>query len=212
MTARVGGLSMKRNTEGVSRFAGFVWAAAVIAALTTPAALRARHQPMADLEQRGGDDQGRGGNDQGDDQNGDDHSRDTGTPIEHVVIIFQENVSFDHYFATYPNAHPIDSSDGPAFTPRADTPLVNGLFAGGLLDHNPNTFNGQPAQPFRLSHAQAVTCDQDHNYKDEELSFNAGAMNRFPDTVGVGTPCAQPDYGHGKALVMGYYDGNTVTA
>ena len=24
----------------------------------------------------------------------------TSTPIKHVVIIFQENVSFDHYFAT----------------------------------------------------------------------------------------------------------------
>ena len=28
----------------------------------------------------------------------------TRTPIKHVVIIFGENVSFDHYFATYPNA------------------------------------------------------------------------------------------------------------
>ena len=28
----------------------------------------------------------------------------TATPIEHLVIIFQENVSFDHYFGTYPNA------------------------------------------------------------------------------------------------------------
>src|ERR1700733_1750378 len=28
----------------------------------------------------------------------------TTTPIKHVVVIFQENVSFDHYFATYPNA------------------------------------------------------------------------------------------------------------
>ena len=26
------------------------------------------------------------------------------TPIEHVVVIFQENVSFDHYFGTYPIA------------------------------------------------------------------------------------------------------------
>ena len=26
------------------------------------------------------------------------------TPIQHVVVIFQENVSFDHYFATYPVA------------------------------------------------------------------------------------------------------------
>jgi phospholipase C len=26
------------------------------------------------------------------------------TPIKHVVVIFQENVSFDHYFGTYPQA------------------------------------------------------------------------------------------------------------
>src|SRR5712671_5914015 len=28
----------------------------------------------------------------------------TKTPIKHLVVIFQENVSFDHYFGTYPNA------------------------------------------------------------------------------------------------------------
>ena len=28
----------------------------------------------------------------------------TATPIQHVVVIFQENISFDHYFATYPIA------------------------------------------------------------------------------------------------------------
>jgi len=26
----------------------------------------------------------------------------TTTPIKHLVIIFGENISFDHYFATYP--------------------------------------------------------------------------------------------------------------
>ncbi len=26
----------------------------------------------------------------------------TATPIKHLVIIYNENVSFDHYFATYP--------------------------------------------------------------------------------------------------------------
>lgn len=31
----------------------------------------------------------------------------TATPIKHIVVIFQENVSFDHYFGTYPfAAHP----------------------------------------------------------------------------------------------------------
>ena len=28
----------------------------------------------------------------------------TKTPIKHLVIIFDENISFDHYFGTYPNA------------------------------------------------------------------------------------------------------------
>jgi phospholipase C len=36
------------------------------------------------------------------------------TPIKHVVVIFQENVSFDHYFATYPNA--MNAPGQPAFT------------------------------------------------------------------------------------------------
>ena len=28
----------------------------------------------------------------------------TTTPIQHLVVIYQENVSFDHYFGTYPSA------------------------------------------------------------------------------------------------------------
>ena len=125
-------------------------------------------------------------------------------------MIFQENVSFDHYFATYPYAA---NTDGTPFTAKPGTPIVNGLFPGGLLDHNPNTWNvpGPTAQPFRLGPAQAATCDQGHGYLQEQQSYSAGLMNRFPDTVGVGgPPCL--DYGKGKALVMGYDDGNTVTA
>src|SRR5713226_2441975 len=37
----------------------------------------------------------------------------TATPIQHDVVIFQENVSFDHYFATYPVA--ANPSGEPAF-------------------------------------------------------------------------------------------------
>jgi len=84
----------------------------------------------------------------------------TATPIQHVVVIFQENVSFDHYFATYPNA--VNGAAGePVFTPAPGSPSVNGL-SGPLLVANPNS---QP--PFRLTRAQAVTCDQDHGYTDE---------------------------------------------
>jgi phospholipase C len=28
----------------------------------------------------------------------------TTTPIKHIVVIPQEDISFDHYFGTYPNA------------------------------------------------------------------------------------------------------------
>lgn len=55
----------------------------------------------------------------------------TTTPIEHVVVIFQENVSFDHYFATYPIA--ANPGGEPVFVARyggrRTTPTVNGLSA-----------------------------------------------------------------------------------
>src|SRR6267154_4962654 len=66
----------------------------------------------------------------------------TKTPIKHVVVIFQENVSFDHYFGTYPNA--TNPAGEPAFHPSPQTPSVNGL-GEALLTSNPNSFN-----PFRL--------------------------------------------------------------
>src|SRR5213080_4795543 len=95
----------------------------------------------------------------------------TATPIEHLVVIFQENVSFDHYFGTYPHAA---NTDGTPFTPAAATPGVNGLEQDGLLTSNPNGDN-----PQRLTPAQAVTCDQDHDYTAEQHAFNGGAMDRF---------------------------------
>src|SRR5258708_34379145 len=83
------------------------------------------------------------------------------TPIEHVVIIFQENVSFDHYFGTYPRA--ANPPREPRFSAAANTPTVNGLL-GTLLLTNPNS-----AAPFRLDRAQAVTCDHGPDYRDEQL-------------------------------------------
>src|SRR5579864_3037758 len=75
----------------------------------------------------------------------------TSTPIKHVVVIYNENVSFDHYFATYPNA--TNPAGEPAFTAAAGTPTVNGL-SGTLLTANSNanaTLNGtDAANPFRL--------------------------------------------------------------
>src|SRR5262249_55497761 len=74
----------------------------------------------------------------------------TTTPIKHLVVIFQENVSFDHYFATYPNA--ANPQGEPVFEARPDTPSVNGL-TGALLTNNPNS-----ARPFRFARSQQLTC------------------------------------------------------
>ncbi|HET6654816.1 MAG TPA: alkaline phosphatase family protein [Gammaproteobacteria bacterium] len=123
----------------------------------------------------------------------------TRTPIQHLVVIFQENVSFDHYFATYPNA--LNPPGAPAFHPRADTPSINGL-TPQLIAHNPNDF-----APFRLDRSRAVTCDQDHHYKAEQYAYHGGLADRFVD---VARKSADP--GCNPKLVMGYYDGNTVTA
>jgi phospholipase C len=147
----------------------------------------------------------------------------TTTPIKHVIVIFQENVSFDHYFATYPYAQ---NTEGTVFKPSAGTPtvkglgiLVNGKPVGPLLTDNPNArnpLNGSSASnPFRLSHSQASTCDQDHNYGAEQLAFDHGLMDRFPLGTGSGDggSCNSTySYGHGSGVVMGYFDGNTVIA
>ena len=50
----------------------------------------------------------------------------TATPIKHLVVIFDENVSFDHYFGTYPYA---PNPGEPAFRARPGTPTVNGLYS-----------------------------------------------------------------------------------
>jgi phospholipase C len=140
----------------------------------------------------------------------------TTTPIEHLVVIFQENVSFDHYFATYPHAKNL--SGEPFFKAHDDTPTVNGL-KGVLLSNNPNANNPANApnaiNPFRLNRGQASTCDQDHNYGHEQLAFDEGLMDFFPGSTGTGgnSFCAAAfAYGKDKGLVMGYFDGNTVTA
>jgi phospholipase C len=134
----------------------------------------------------------------------------TATPIRHLVVIFDENVSFDHYFGTYPQA--LNPPGEPAFHASSQTPTVNG-YDYALLHDNPNLSN-----PQRLDRTQALTCDQDHGYTPEQDAFDHGLMDRFvqftnnktDDTVASCTGKASgtsPNY-----TVMDYYDGNTVTA
>jgi phospholipase C len=57
------------------------------------------------------------------------------TPIQHLVVIFWENVSFDHYFGNYPSA--TNPPGEPKFNASTNTPVVNG-YNKALLNFNPN--------------------------------------------------------------------------
>jgi phospholipase C len=136
---------------------------------------------------------------------------DTTTPIEHLVVVFQENASFDHYFGTYPQAaNPLGD---PPFTVRTDidTPTVNNLLPSPLNeDRDLRVTNPNAALPFRLDRSQFVTCSQSHSYRPEERAANLGLMDRFVQATD-NSRCALPRPVP-SPQVMGYFDGNTVTA
>jgi phospholipase C len=136
----------------------------------------------------------------------------TTTPIKHVVVIFDENQSFDHYFGTYPYAA---NTDGTKFVAKPGTSTVNGLYTkitksgpvGPLLTNNPNEYN-----PQRLTSSEALTSDQNHDYTPEQDAVDNGKMDKFVQETESSTPSAgcAPEYCP-PGIVMDYYDGNTVT-
>jgi phospholipase C len=155
----------------------------------------------------------------------------TATPIKHVIVVFGENVSFDHYFGTYPNAQnntgetPFTAATG---TPAANTvqaPLnVNSSFAAiaspTLLTANPNTVTVDggttTVNPFRLAAMQAETSDQGHGYAAEQKAYDNGMMDLFPTDTGsaesaaLNTGTSAPAVALTKGAVMAYFDGNTL--
>ncbi len=150
--------------------------------------------------------------------------------IKHIVVIFGENESFDHYFGTYPNAQNLQGET--AFTALAGTAIPNNYVSNpGLLTNNPNSLNlknnvtnssgvmtSVASGPYRQAPAQAWTGSQSHDYTAEQTAFNLGNMDLFPLSVGAADSSAELASGGPfkalnatKALTMAYYDGNTVT-
>ncbi|WP_435172085.1 alkaline phosphatase family protein [Actinacidiphila sp. bgisy145] len=129
-------------------------------------------------------------------------STSTTTPIKHLVVLFDENVSFDHYFATYPKAA---NTDGTTFTAAKNTPKnIDTAAHAGLVKSNPNQYT-----PQRLSPDEAVTCDQNHSYGPEQYAANGGKADQYVQNTDSGK-CSGGLY-YQPGLVMDYYDGNTVT-
>ena len=186
--------------------------------ITGAASATGRHRE--DSQGQSGDGQGQNWDGQG--QNG---IGLTATPIKHVIVIFQENVSFDHYFGTYPDAA---NTDGNTFHALPNTPAVNGLLPAtssslpprlrhttNLITDNPNEFAPQRLDSSALGVVPGqgqLTCDQDHDYSDEQQAFDGGKMDHFVQSVGTGAGTGPTGAACQAKTVMDYYDGNTVTA
>src|SRR4029077_21256326 len=140
------------------------------------------------------------------------HEIHTKTPIKHLVIIFNENRSFDHYFATYPNA--ANPPGSIPFVPKPHTPKVNNLANANLLVNNPNNnpANGTGAtDPFPLDGTQANTRSQNHAYTPEQQAVDNGKDDLFPKFTGRATAGGGGAFGtNGQG--RGYFDGNTIAA
>src|ERR1700723_2630278 len=109
------------------------------------------------------------------------------TDIEHVVILIQENRSFDHYFGSYRGLRGF-SDKSPAF--EQSDPANTGNPPTGIL------------QPFHLDTSTtnaACTHDITHDWVPQHQSWNNGAMNGF---VTSRLPISPND----AVLSMGYYN------
>ena len=134
---------------------------------------------------------------------------DKATPIKHLVVIFQENPSFDGYFGVYPTA--LNPPGQPAFRRPARHAF------GQRPDRDAAGAQSELVQPVPDRSARSYTCDQDHDYTAEQSARNGGLMDQFvASTLGAaGQRAASSAINASMATcdtVMGYFDGNTVTA
>ncbi len=160
----------------------------------------------------------------------------TATKIKHVVVVFGENISFDHYFATYP--HAANLAGEPTFVAAAGTPAANNLMTPldptksfapitgtNLLTMNPTALAAQnlaltgvtgaaEVDPLRLAPKQAFSSDQNHAYLNEQQAADGVKMDLFPAYTGTAytAPVSfnDPAQMGTQAAVMAYFDGNTV--
>jgi phospholipase C len=101
------------------------------------------------------------------------------TPIQHFIVVMQQNHTFDNYFGTYP-------------------PVVDSVSPSTCMPFNlsdPDTFC---VKPFHIGTYPLI--DMKHTKRTFDQQFNNGQMNGFVDAI-------QRSNQDGK-LSMGYYNGD----
>src|SRR5450755_1711199 len=122
--------------------------------------------------------------------------------IGHIVVIFEENRSFDNFFGNFPGANGVANAGDKAIQIGPDGKPLKLLPAP--IDTNlkpPDVDKRFPAQlpnrPFQIN--RYVSLDDDtgdliHQFYQEQLQINGGAMNRYAEVSNA------------KGLAMGYFD------
>ena len=108
------------------------------------------------------------------------------TDIEHVVILIQENRSFDHYFGSYKGVRGFSDASAAFQQPYPNN--ASSSPAGVLLPFHLDTINA----------FGACTHDIAHDWIPQHQSWNNGAMDAFATSH-------VPINGDSASLVMGYY-------
>jgi acid phosphatase len=124
--------------------------------------------------------------------------------IDHIIVIYAENRSFDNLYGLFPGADGIANA-----TPAQYTQLD---FDGKPLPHLPPVWKGKdpdpafpkdlPNKPFRIDalpinlSLSMPTRDLIHKFYPQQEQINGGLNNRFVEVSDAG------------ALAMGYYDGS----
>lgn len=102
------------------------------------------------------------------------------TPIQHLVVVMQENHSFDNYFGTYPG--------------------VDGIPAGTKMPIDPNSLLAGYITPWHIGNATIT--DLSHSAATFKDQYDNGKMDGFVSALNSRNQ-------NGK-LSMGYYDGSDI--
>lgn len=102
------------------------------------------------------------------------------TPIEHIIVLMQENRTFDNYFGTYPGA--------------------DGIPPGTCMPVDPfDPDNPNCVEPFHIGDNDVQPADPDHSTATHWVQYNEGRMDGFVYALN--------QRGQDGRLAMGYYDG-----
>ncbi len=122
--------------------------------------------------------------------------------IDHIIVVFEENRSFDNMFGLYPGANNIFSAGASAHQVARDgsvykflPPIKNTNYKPAIID---TRFPAQlPNSPFLIDAyvpQKEATGDLIHRFYQEKAQIHDGKMDRFAVLSDAG------------GLVMGYYD------